>query len=235
MADLSKNSIVPEHIAIIMDGNRRWARERNLPDLEGHLKGYNIAKNAPEWFFKKGVKAITLWAFSCDNWKRDKQEVNFLMGLLKRAIEEESEEAIKKGYRVLISGRLSELPGSLPDDCQDLMDKTKDGQNGTINLCVNYGGRLEIIDAIGRIIKDKIEPKDITENTISKYLYHHDIGEPDMIARTSGEQRLSGFLLWQSAYSELMFLKKYWPDFEKQDVDMILKEFEKRNRRFGGN
>ncbi|MFH0892246.1 MAG: polyprenyl diphosphate synthase [Candidatus Falkowbacteria bacterium] len=231
--DNKKN--VPGHMAIIMDGNRRWARERNLSTLEGHLKGYNKMKSVPEWFFSRGVEIISLFAFSTENWNRGRDEVNYLMKLLRRALKDDFEEYNQREYRLVISGRINELPGDLPEICADAMIKTKDNSKGTLNICLNYGGRAEIVDAIRKMIKNKIEIEQVHEGMLRKYLYHGDLPDPDMIIRTSGEYRLSGFQLWQSAYSELMFLKKYWPEFEKADVDIILEEYAGRKRRFGGN
>lgn len=234
MEDNNKKNI-PLHVGIIMDGNRRWARERNLPTLEGHLKGYEKMRQVPDWFFSRGVKILSIFAFSTENWNRSRDEVNYLMKLLKRAIDEELEEINKKGYRILISGKIDELPGDLPEACYRVMDKTKTNNKGTLNICLNYGGRPEIIDAVKKMIKQKLELKQVHEGMIKKYLYHGELSDPDIIIRTSGEQRLSGFMLWQSAYSELMFMKKYWPDFEESDVNLILEEYESRKRRFGGD
>lgn len=216
-----------------MDGNRRWAKERNIPSLEGHLKGYEVAKKSPDWFFKRGVEIISLFVFSAENWKRTQEEINYLMVLLRRAIDEELESALKKNHRILISGRLEELPGDLPGACLDVIEKTKNGNNGTVNLCINYGGKTELIDSFKKIIKNNPN-QIINEELINQSLYFN-LPDPDLIIRTSGEKRLSGFLLWQSAYSELFFLEKYWPDFEEYDVEVILNEFKKRKRRYGGN
>ena len=226
---------IPEHVAIIMDGNRRWAKERNLKTIEGHYTGYKKMKDMPEWFFEKGVKIVSVFAFSTENWNRSKIEVNYLMKLMKKALQDNLEYFFNKGYKLLISGRINDLPGDLPEICNNAIDKTKFNSNGILNICINYGGRAEIIDAIKKIIKNKIDISQIHEGMIKKYLYNNDLKDPDIIVRTSGEQRLSGFQLWQSFYSELLFLKKYWPDFEKNDADFILEEYDKRKRRFGGN
>lgn len=225
---------IPAHVGIIIDGNRRWARERNLPTLEGHLKGYEKLKEAADWFFSRGVKALSIFVFSTENWNRSPAEVNYLMKLLRQAIAEEMEIAQRKGYKVAVSGRIEELPGDLPEACREIMDKTKNKKNGFLNICLNYGGRPEIVDAIRKMIKNNIGVDQVHEGIIRKYLYNGDLSDPDIIVRTSGEQRLSGFQLWQSAYSELMFMKKYWPDFEEQDVELILSEYASRKRRFGG-
>ena len=232
--DKKSTNNIPAHIGIIMDGNRRWAKERNLPTFEGHFIGYEKMRQVPQWFFSRGVKNLSVYAFSTENWNRQREEVNYLMKLLKKAIKKELETLQQKEYRILISGRIDELPGDLPEACFDIMDKTKSKNNGTLNICLNYGGRAEIIDAVRKIVKNNIKLEQIHEGMIRKYLYNGELGDPDMIVRTSGEHRLSGFQLWQSAYSELMFIKKYWPDFEESDVGLILKEYADRKRRFGG-
>lgn len=226
---------IPNHVGIIMDGNRRWAKERNLPTLVGHLRGYEKIKQAPDWFFVRGVKILSVFAFSTENWNRSRDEVNYLMKLIKKAIDEELEIAQKKGYQVLISGRIDELPGDLPESCLKIMNDTKTNSKGILNVCLNYGGRAEIIDAVKKMIKNKVTDEQIHEGMIRKYLYQGELSDPDIIIRTSGEQRLSGFQLWKSAYSELMFIKKYWPDFEESDVGLILDEYASRQRRFGAD
>jgi len=229
---MSKNNI-PTHVGLIMDGNRRWAKENNLTSLDGHLKGYGALKNVVDWFFARGVKTLSFFAFSTENWKRSEEEVGYLMKLIKKAIIEELCK-LGKGYRIVVSGRINELPDDLPKLCREVMEKTKDNTNGTINVCLNYGGRAEIIDAAKKMIDAGLKPGEITEENFSKYLYHPDLPELDLIVRTSGEQHLSGFLLWESAYSEIIFLKKYWPDFSEQDVEDVLTEYNIRSRRFGG-
>ncbi len=226
---------IPAHVGIIIDGNRRWAKERNLPSLEGHLKGYEKLKQVPDWFFNQGVKILSIFAFSTENWQRSRHEVNYLMKLIKKAFDEDLEEFYQKGYRILISGKTEELPGDLSEVCCEAMIKTQNNTNGTLHICLNYGGQMEIIDAIKKIIKHNLSSEQVHGGMVKKYLYQGELDDPDIIVRTSGEQRLSGFLLWQSAYSELLFLKKYWPDFEKSDIDMIIKEYEQRKRRFGGD
>ncbi|MEI6596658.1 MAG: polyprenyl diphosphate synthase [bacterium] len=230
----SKNSNAPVHVGIIMDGNRRWAKERNLPTFEGHLVGYEKIKSVPEWFFSRGVKILSFYAFSTENWNRQPAEVNYLMKLLQNVIENNlSELAKKNGYKILISGRLEELPGDLPAKCLEIIQETKANNRGIINFCLNYGGRAEIVDAVRKMIKNKVEPEQVHEGMIKKYLYNADLPDPDIIVRTSGEERLSGFLTWQSAYSELFFIKKYWPDFEELDAEVILREYAERKRKFG--
>jgi len=233
MTESNKNN-TPKHLAFIMDGNRRWARERNLPTIEGHLRGYEVMIKLPEWFLSQGVETVSFYAFSTENWNRSQEEVNYLMKLLKKALTNNLDKLIEKGYRIFLSGRLEELPGDLPQICHDAMAKSINNTSGNINICLNYGGRAEIVDAFKKIISHNIEAGQIHEGMIKKYLYNNDLPDPDMIIRTSGEQRLSGFLLWQSAYSELFFIKKYWPEMEKGDVEVILNEYAERKRRFGG-
>lgn len=232
--DKDKSKNIPAHIAIIMDGNRRWAKERNLSTLDGHQKGYQKMMQVPDWFFLRGVKILTFYAFSNENWNREPDEVNYLMKLLQIALTEQTQTAVEKNQKILVSGRIEDLPGDLPESCYEAIAKTKGGTDGIINVCLNYGGRQEILDAIRKIIKNNIEVDQIHEGMIRKYLYNGELPDPDIILRTSGEQRLSGFLTWQSVYSELIFLKKYWPDFEDQDVDFIINEYNNRQRRFGG-
>ena len=226
---------IPKHVAIIMDGNRRWAKERNLPTYEGHLRGYEKLRVIPEIFFSYGVEIVTVYAFSTENWNRAREEVNYLMKLTKKAFQEDAEYFNEKGIKILLSGRIDELPGDLPDVCKEILDSTKNNNKGVLSICLNYGGRAEIVDAIKKMIKKNVKLEQIHEGLIKKYLYQSELRDPDIIIRTSGENRLSGFLLWESAYSEFLFMKKYWPDFEKKDVEFVLNEYADRNRRFGGN
>ncbi len=213
---------IPKHVGIIMDGNRRWAKERNLPRREGHAKGYAKLKIVPDWFFSRGVEVVSVYAFSVENWDRERDEINFLMKLVKRGLTDEFDNFYQRGYRLLFSGRINELPGDLPELCYATAIKTKDNNRGILNICLNYGGRAELVDAFKKMIAKKVTIDQVHEGMIRKYLYHEEIGDPDIIVRTSGEQRLSGFQLWQAAYSELLFIKKFWPDFEKTDTDFIL-------------
>ncbi len=224
-----------KHLGIIMDGNRRWAKERNLPQVEGHRRGYNLMKEAPLWFFDLGVEIVTVYAFSTENWTRSRDEVNYLMKLLKTALSDDFEEFNEQGVKLLVSGRISELPGDLPELCLSAMEKTKNNNRGTLNICLNYGGRAEIVDAIKKMITNNVSVEQVHEGMVRKYLYQPDLPDPDMIVRTSGERRLSGFQLWEGSYSELMFMEKLWPEFEKTDTDAIIEEYASRNRRKGGD
>mgnify|MGYP001336777703 CR=1 FL=1 len=231
----NKTKKIPTHVALIMDGNRRWARERNLPTIEGHRRGYNIMKEVPEWFFALGTEIVSVYAFSTENWNRSREEVNYLMKLLKTALTDDFEVFNEKNIRLLISGRIDELPGDLPEVCRDAVEKTKNNSKGTLNICLNYGGRAEIVDAIKKMVKNNIDVDQVHEGMIRKYLYQSDLPDPDIIVRTSGERRLSGFQLWQSNYSELMFVEKYWPDFEKIDAELVVREYTDRDIRRGGD
>lgn len=225
----------PKHVGLIMDGNRRWAKSKNLATIEGHRRGYNIMKEVPLWFFDLGVNIITVYAFSTENWSRNKEEVAYLMKLLKKALTDDFEEFNKKNIKLLISGRIDELPGDLPKVCHEAILKTIDNKAGILNICLNYGGRAEIVDAIKKIMNDKLEPGKIDEEKIANYLYQPLLPDPDIIVRTSSEQRLSGFQLWQSSYSELFFIEKNWPDFSEEDAKIVVEEYSNRNRRKGGD
>jgi len=226
----SKNQIIPTHVGIIMDGNHSWASERNLPIMEGYTYCYKKIKYVSEWFFSRGVKIVSFFVFSVEDWQRSQEEINYLMKLLKQIITEDLiNEAQQKKYKLLISGRIDELPGDLSQSCYDVMEKTRANTSGIINICLNYGGRMEIVDAIRKLIKNKIEIEQIHEGLIKKYLYQGDLPDMDIIIKTSGKQQLSGFMLWQSCNSELIFLKKYWPEFEENDVDFILKKYSELN------
>lgn len=221
------------HLAIIMDGDRRWAKSRGLPTLFGHKKGYGKILKAGDWCLERGIKVLTVFAFSTENWKRAKKEVDYLMALLKRGLEKDVLKMHKKGIKVQIIGRLSQLPADLQKSCQKAMALTKNNTKAILNIAINYGGQAEIIDAINRLIKNKI--KNVTAKVFQEFLYDPKMPSPDLIIRTSGEQRTSGFLLWEAAYSELYFTKTYWPDFSEKDLDEALLDYQKRQRRFGGD
>lgn len=224
---------IPQHIGIIMDGNRRWAKERGLPALEGHRQGYERLKKIARLCFKKGVKILTVFAFSTENWDRSKKEVSYLMRLFKRAVQESLNEFHKENIRIKISGRINQLSKDLQEVISRTVEKTKNNTKGILNIALNYGGRPEIIDAIKKIIEKRIPTNKIDEKIIKENLYTSDLPDPELIIRTSGEQRLSGFLLWESVYSELYFTPKYWPDFNEQDLNKALEEYTQRERRFG--
>ncbi|MFC1662870.1 polyprenyl diphosphate synthase [Patescibacteria group bacterium] len=223
----------PYHIGIIMDGNRRWARKRGLPTLQGHQRGYNKIKKVGDWCLKRGVKILSVYAFSTENWNRSKKEVGYLMRLLHSAIENDTQEMHEKGIRMMFSGRLKDLQENIQQAINRAVELTKNNTNGILNICINYGGRAEIVDAVKKIVKMKKSSAQITENLIDNNLYSPSLPDPDIVIRTSGEQRLSGYLTWESVYSELYFIKKPWPAFTEKDLDEVLTDYENRHRRFG--
>lgn len=228
-------TIIPKHIGIILDGNRRWAKKRKLTTFEGHKKGFENLKKIANHVFDNGVEILTVYAFSTENWKRAKKEVDYLMELFQILVEEEAEVLKDKGVQLRILGDTTKFNKKLQNGINHAIKLTKKGKKGILNVCLNYGGREEIINGIKNIIKDKIKINKINTKLISKYLYTKGQEDPDMIIRTSGELRLSGFLTWQGVYSELYFPKKHWPDFKIKDLDNAIIEYNKRKRRFGGN
>lgn len=224
---------IPKHIGIIMDGNRRWARKNGVSSVLGHKKGYQKLKQTANWCFDEGVKILTVWAFSTENWNRSKFEVNYLMKLIQYGLKNDVNEFHEKDIRLNIIGNFSKLPKKLVIGLNEAMEATKNNKKGILNVGLSYGGRQEIIDVIKKAITKKINPDEIDDKKVDSLLYTAGLPDPEMIVRTSGEQRLSGFLPWQGAYSELMFIKKLWPDFNKNDVKSIIKEYNLRQRRFG--
>lgn len=228
---MAKN--IPYHLGIIMDGNRRWARAHGLPTLYGHKKGYDKIIKMGDLCLEKGIKILTVYAFSTENWNRSKKEVGYLMRLLKRGLTREIRSLHKKNIKIQVIGRIKELSKDLQKAIKETMALTKNNTRGILNIAINYGGRPEIIDAVKKLMAKKLTPVKITEKLIAENLYTAGLPDPDLIIRTSGEQRLSNFLTWQSAYSELYFIKKHWPDFSEKDLDEAIKEYSRRQRRFG--
>lgn len=226
-----------KHIAIIMDGNRRWAKEKHLPSAMGHQKGVQSLKTTLKACHSFGVKYLTVYAFSTENWNRPKDEVNFLMGLLANTIRNELKELDENGVRIKFIGKISELNQELKDILKDAEEKTKDNTGVRLQIAFNYGSRMEITNAIKEIAKDiaegKLKIEDITEQTVQEKLFTRDIPDPDLLIRTGGEQRLSNYLLWQSAYSEIYITDTYWPDFDKNSLAEAITEYSIRTRRFG--
>ncbi|MBT4849803.1 di-trans,poly-cis-decaprenylcistransferase [Candidatus Parcubacteria bacterium] len=229
------DKIIPKHIGIILDGNRRWAKKRGLTTLQGHKKGFDILKDVATYAFDIGVNTLTVYGFSTENWNRSKEEVAYLMDLFKLLVKKEVNTLSKRNIRLKIMGDISAFDDELRQGIIDAEEKTKDNTKGLLNVCLNYGGRLEILNAVKNIIKDKIGPDELNEKSFRKYLYSGDTPDPELIIRTSGEKRLSGFLTWQSVYSELYFPNTTWPDFDASELDKAIDEFNKRQRRFGGN
>lgn len=226
-----------EHIAIIMDGNRRWAKEKHLPSAMGHQKGVQSLKNVLKACHSFGVKYLTVYAFSTENWNRPKEEVNFLMGLLANTIKNELKELDENGVRIRFIGKIDELNSELKSILYDAEEKTKNNDGVRLQIAFNYGSRAEITNAVKEIAKDvsegKIKAEDITEQTIQSRLFTKDIPEPDLLIRTGGEQRLSNYLLWQAAYSEIYVTNDFWPDFDKDSLAKAIVEYSERTRRFG--
>jgi undecaprenyl diphosphate synthase len=216
-------SSIPTHVAIIMDGNVRWAEGRHLSRLKGHRAGTENIRRVIEAFGKSGVKYLTLYAFSTENWLRPKSEVKELMQILASVIGRETKEMHKRGIRLRHLGRLDRLPGKL----------TKNNDKMTLSVAFDYGGRAEIIEATKRMLREKVSPDAVDEALVSSYLYTAGIPDPDLIIRTAGEMRLSNFLLWQSAYSEYYFAPVFWPDFDTEEVKKALLAYSQRGRNFG--
>lgn len=230
---------MPNHIAIIMDGNRRWAKQRNLPIKLGHKQGAETLKAVVRHANKIGLKYITVYAFSTENWKRSEDEVNSLMSLLEMYLDDFAKEADTENIVIKVLGDLNALSESLQKSIERTIKRTENNTGTVFNIALNYGGRDEIVHAVRKIANDvkegKLEINQITEDVISNNLYTKSIPDPDLLIRTSGELRLSGFLPWQSVYSEFLFFDKLWPDFNSEDLDMAIQEYNKRTRKFGAN
>ena len=225
--------VLPEHIAIIMDGKGRWAKKRSMPRTAGHVAGAKTFKNIARYCNKIGLKYLTVYAFSTENWKRPADEVKGIMNLLRDYLKD-AENFKDENIRVKFIGNLEPLD----DDIKELIKKDEEGSKDAtglnLNIAINYGGRDEITRAVRKIVSDGIAPEKITEQKISDYLYTADMPDPDFIIRPSGEYRLSNYLIWQSAYAEYWFSDILWPDFTTKDLDKAIEEFSRRNRRFGG-
>ena len=224
---------LPRHVAIIMDGNRRWARQRDLPELDGHAAGVEAIRALLRHAVKRGVPVLTLYAFSRENWARSDEEVAGLFDLLEAAIRSETEELRAQGVRIRLLGRLDELPDATRASIAEALDETIGGQRLLLNIAFNYAGRTEIVDAFRRLVVSGIAADQIDEAAISAALYTAGMPDPDLVIRTGGEQRLSNFLIWQSAYAEFYTCDALWPDFGPEAFDAALVEFASRHRRFG--
>lgn len=221
------------HLAIIPDGNRRWAREQGFPSLEGHRRGYDNAKTIAIAALELGIEHFSLWAFSTENWKRSQEEVGYLMDLLLKALRQEIEFYQKHSVRLRVFGKKEDLSVELQKAIDEAQAKTSGGTRGQYNLFINYGGRAEIVDCVKGLLAREVKPEQIDEQMITSSLWTAELPEPDLIIRTSGEQRLSGFMSWAGVYSELMFEEIYWPAFTTKDLERCVKAFHERDRRFG--
>ena len=230
MEDIS----IPQHIGFIVDGNRRWAKKHGIPTYEGHLAGYNTLHDIAIACSEAGVKYMSLYIFSTENWKRSQDEIKGLMSLILRLFTSDAKILDKNNIRVKVLGLRDGLDDKIIKAMDKVVERTKDNTAGTLCICLNYGGQREIVDAVKRIVQSGVEAETIDEDLIAQNLYSADIPPMDLLVRTSGEKRLSNFMLWRAAYSEFIFLNKLWPDMTKADVTAILKEYAKRSRRFGG-
>ena len=228
---------LPKHIAIIMDGNRRWAKNKGLPVSFGHKEGAKTLEKIVRYANKIGIKHITVYAFSTENWKRTEEEVSTLMGLFQSYLDDYSKRADSENIRVKIIGSKVGLSEKMKNSIEKCMERTKKNTGTTFNIALNYGGRDEIISAVKNIAQkvkeNKIEIEDINEKMISDNLYTSEQPDPDLLIRTSGEIRLSNFLPWQLVYTEFLFIEKNWPDFDEKDLDEAIELYQKRNRKFG--
>ncbi len=224
---------VPAHIAIIMDGNGRWAKQRGLPRLAGHRAGTENIRKIIEGCVEFGVQYLTLYAFSTENWRRPQPEVTGLMTILGEVIDRETQELHRNGVRLRHLGCLDALPPRLQERVLYAVDLTRRNERLTVNVAFNYGGRTEILEATRRMIRDGVSPDAVDERTFSSYLYTDGVPDPDLIVRTAGEMRLSNFLLWQAAYAEYYSTPRYWPEFGKDELAQSIREFARRERRYG--
>jgi undecaprenyl diphosphate synthase len=228
---------LPHHIAIIMDGNGRWAKKKSLNRISGHLKGVNAVREVTTACRELGIKVLTLYAFSIENWKRPVDEVNALMGLLKEYLQKECEEMVQNNIRLNAIGRIEDLPVDVQTTLRETLEKTKHCDGMILNLALSYGGRSEILHAVQEILSrlqtGKIKPEEITIQRFPEYLWTHGIPDPDLLIRTSGEYRISNFLLWQIAYTELYVTETLWPDFDRKELLKAIADYQSRERRFG--
>ncbi|HSH18007.1 MAG TPA: polyprenyl diphosphate synthase [Candidatus Saccharimonadales bacterium] len=224
---------VPRHLGLILDGNRRWAKEHGLPIMEGHQKGYENLKAISEYAFEQGVEYVSAYVFSTENWNRSSSEVRNLMKLLLWILKHEVDNLSKHGIRVRALGSKVRLGKALVKAIHEAEEKTRDNDKGTLLLCLNYGGQQEIVDAMKQIVADGTPTEGITAELIEQHLYAPGVPPVDLIIRTSGEQRLSNFMLWEGAYSELMFTDTYWPDFTPEELQHMLVQYGNRQRRHG--
>ncbi|MCO5216861.1 MAG: polyprenyl diphosphate synthase [Thermomicrobiales bacterium] len=232
-SDSTFSSPIPQHVAIIMDGNGRWAKQRGLARMEGHEAGTENIRLILRHAGECGVRYLTLWAFSTENWRRPEAEVAGLMRILGKALVSETEELHRQGAQLRHIGDLTALDPELAASVREAMALTAHNDRIILTIAFNYGGRQELLHAVKGMLRDQVDPETVDEDIFQKYLYMPELPDPDLIVRTSGEYRISNFLLWQGAYSELHFTSKYWPDFTPEDFDAALADYASRERRFG--
>lgn len=232
------NEVIPNHVAIILDGNRRWAKEHLLPKLEGHRRGFLNIRKLSTYIFNKGVKYLSVFAFSTENFNRSQDEVKYLMDMFCKEFKEEYQELHKNNIKVIFSGRQKNLRSDVLEAMNEITALTKDNTGGVFNVCLNYGGRAEIVDTTKKICEEvlagKLKIEDIDEDVFASNMYHN-LPPIDLLIRTSGEQRLSNFMLYQASYAEFYFPKCHWPAFNEKEFDLAIKEYNNRERRFGGD
>ncbi len=229
-----KTAKFPHHLGIIMDGNRRWAKKNGLPALEGHKRGLENLKKITGHCRKQGIKILTVFAFSTENWNRSKKEVNYLIKLFLRALGPRNfKELSKDKTKINILGKTEKFPKNLKERIQKIQKITCGNKDFILNIALSYGGRLEMVEAVKKIMRKKILPRKINEDLISENLWTKNMPDPDLIIRTGNEKRISNFLIWQGAYSELYFSKKYWPEFSEKELDRAFLDYARRQRRFG--
>ena len=228
---------IPNHVAIIMDGNGRWAQKRGLKRTKGHQMGAKVLKKISEYVYDKKIKVLSVFAFSTENWKRDKEEVDYLMDLFIKVFKDNFKSIKEKGVKIVFSGVKTKLNDKVLKEMKRMTEETKNNKNGVFNICLNYGGQDEIVEATKKIVSDvkegKIKIDDINKDMYNNYLFN-DLPPIDLMIRTSGEYRISNFMLWQMAYAELYFTDVLWPDFDEKELDKAIDSFNKRDRRFGG-
>jgi undecaprenyl diphosphate synthase len=228
------NQALPAHVGYIIDGNRRWAKARGMPGFEGHRAGYHTLKDVLLETIHSGVFYVSAYVFSTENWKRSEKEVGNLMNLLLRVLKTDAHIFVENNVKMRVLGSRDGLSDKVIKAINDTEKLTENMTGGEILLCLNYGGQQELVEAVKSIVREQTNADAITAETLSSHLYASDVPPCDLIVRTSGEQRLSNFMLWRSAYSELLFVDTLWPDMTKQDVTAILEEYTRRKRRFGG-
>ena len=233
MTNKIKNESLPKHVAVIMDGNGRWAKSKGKARIFGHRNGIKAVRETVEGAAEIGIQFLTLYAFSVENWKRPKKEVNALMSLLVTAINNEMQRLIKNNIKLTVIGETDNLPSKTQKELMDAINSTKNNTKMTLTLALSYSGKWDILNAVKKIINDKIEPKSINENIFQQYLTTKNVPYPELLIRTSGEHRISNFLLWEIAYSELYFTDTLWPDFRKKHLTKAIIEYQNRERRFG--
>ena len=232
-----ESKVIPRHVAIVMDGNGRWAEQRDLPRMAGHAAGIDVVREIVRACGEIGIEYLSLFTFSSENWQRSSTEVRFLMRLLRDTIRREVDELMRNNVRLSAVGRLGDLPSEVRSELEDALKRTSENTGLNLVLALSYGGRNEILDAVRMIIQEtkagKLSPSDIDEKTFRSYLYSPDLPDPDLLIRTGGEMRLSNFFLWQIFYTELWVTPVLWPDFRREDLLLALQDYRERERRFG--